>query len=70
MSDDLVAVIAFFCGVAMLAVAIAAFQFLWNWLMPTIFGLQQITYWQAGGLMAMASLMFYSPRSATSKGGD
>jgi hypothetical protein len=37
-------------------------MFLWNWLMPAIFGLPLITYWQAWGLVILAHLLF--------KGGD
>ena len=31
---------------------------LWNWLMPAIFGLGAITYWQAFGLVVLAKLIF------------
>jgi len=31
---------------------------LWNWLMPAIFGLHAITYWQALGLMALCWILF------------
>jgi hypothetical protein len=31
---------------------------LWNWLMPAIFGLRTITYWQAFGLMALSWILF------------
>ena len=31
---------------------------LWNWLMPTIFGLTAITFWQAVGLLALSWLLF------------
>jgi hypothetical protein len=31
---------------------------LWNWLMPAIFGLHAITYWQALGLMALSWILF------------
>ena len=37
----------------------------WNWLMPTIFGLHTITFWQAVGLNALCSILFKS--SSTSK---
>jgi len=30
---------------------------LWNWLMPDIFGLPTITYWQAFGLVILAKLL-------------
>lgn len=29
---------------------------LWNWLMPIIFGLPVVTFWQAFGLMLLVSL--------------
>jgi len=44
--------------------AVAAFFFgifvklLWNWLMPDIFGLGTITYWQAWGLVLLAHILF------------
>ena len=31
---------------------------LWNWLMPPIFGLKVITYWQAFGIVVLAKLIF------------
>jgi hypothetical protein len=33
---------------------------LWNWLMPEIFGLGTITYWQAWGLVILAHILFKS----------
>lgn len=33
-------------------------QFLWNRLMPDIFGLGQISYWQAFGLLFLGRLLF------------
>lgn len=33
-------------------------QFLWNRLMPDIFGLSQISYWQAFGLLLLGRLVF------------
>jgi hypothetical protein len=34
------------------------FKWLWNWLMPDIFGLRQISYWQAFGLLLLGKLLF------------
>ena len=34
------------------------FQFLWNWLVPTIFGLGRITFLQAFGLKLLLGLTF------------
>jgi hypothetical protein len=31
---------------------------LWNWLIPTIFGLPHITFWQAVGLNLLSSILF------------
>lgn len=31
---------------------------LWNWLMPTIFGLTKITFWQAVGINLLTSILF------------
>lgn len=43
------AVLAFFFGwIVML---------LWNWLMPSVFGLKTITYWQAWGLVLLAHIL-------------
>ncbi len=33
-------------------------KWLWNWLMPDVFGLRQITYWQAFGLLLLAKILF------------
>jgi hypothetical protein len=33
-------------------------KLLWNWLMPAIFGLGTITYWQAFGIVVLAKLLF------------
>jgi len=31
---------------------------LWNWLMPGLFGLKEITFWQAFGIVLLAKLLF------------
>ena len=36
---------------------------LWNWLMPSIFGLGEITYWQGWGLVLLAHILFKSGHS-------
>jgi hypothetical protein len=33
-------------------------KWLWNWLMPAIFGLGVITFWQAFGIVLLAKLLF------------
>lgn len=55
------------CGFAILGVLMAvifAFAFgwlvmlLWNHLMPSLFGLTTISYWQSVGLLVLAKLLF------------
>jgi hypothetical protein len=31
---------------------------LWNWLLPSLFGWHQITFWQALGLLALCRILF------------
>ena len=31
---------------------------LWNWLMPALFGLHTISYWQAVGLLILSKILF------------
>jgi hypothetical protein len=50
-------------GIAVVFLIIAAgfgsaVLYLWNWLMPDIFGLKPITYWQALGLMGLSWILF------------
>jgi hypothetical protein len=35
-------------------------QFLWNWLMPDLFGLKAITYWQGFGIFILGKILFGS----------
>jgi hypothetical protein len=35
---------------------------LWNWLCPVLFGLPQITIWQAMGLLTLSGLLFRGSR--------
>ena len=47
-------------GVLILAVILFGYptMLLWNWLMPNIFGLPYITFWQACGINLLASILF------------
>lgn len=54
--------------VAVLFVGILAalpLMWLWNWLMPELFGLQTIGFWQAFGLLVMSGLLFKSSSPST-----
>lgn len=57
---NLIEVIGYFIlAVLMIAIVIGfPLMWLWNWLMPVIFGLPHITFWQAVGLNMIASALF------------
>jgi hypothetical protein len=44
------------------ALAVVGFGFvvmsLWNWLMPTLFGLRLISFWQALGVLILCKILF------------
>lgn len=44
-------------------------MWLWNWLMPDIFGLPQITYWQGWGLLLLSCILFKNIGSGSNEGG-
>jgi hypothetical protein len=35
-------------------------QWLWNWLLPDIFGLREVTFWEALGLLTLCRILFGS----------
>jgi hypothetical protein len=43
---------------------------LWNWLMPALFGLKLITYWQAVGLLIFSKILFGGFRRTGWRGRD
>lgn len=50
--------------IGMIAIAIVLLGYplmlLWNWLMPNIFNLPEITFWQAIGLNFLSTILFKS----------
>jgi len=42
-------------------------MWLWNWLMPDLFEISRITFWQAIGLNMLAGILFRSSSGSTSK---
>lgn len=44
--------------VAFAAVFGCVVMLLWNWLMPEIFGLQALSFWQAVGLLVLCKILF------------
>ena len=47
-----------FFFVGMVALVTWILMLLWNWLMPAIFDLPAITFWQAMGLLALSKILF------------
>jgi hypothetical protein len=45
-------------GIAALVAFGFIIQLLWNWLMPRIFDLPVITYWEGLGILALSSILF------------
>jgi hypothetical protein len=44
--------------VILIAIGGEVVMLLWNWLLPTLFGWHQITFWQALGLLALCRILF------------
>jgi hypothetical protein len=66
-------------GIGILAIGIIAIvslvaaiptYYLWNWLMPTIFGITKVTFWQAWGINFLTGILFKNTSSSKSKSGD
>jgi hypothetical protein len=43
---------------AFVAIGGEAVRQLWNWLMPSLFGWREITFWQALGMLALCRILF------------
>ncbi len=54
-------------AIALIALLMALpIMLLWNWLMPEIFELTEINFWQALGLSLLSSFLFKSSSSSSS----
>jgi len=45
-------------GVGLIALFGWVVMLLWNWLMPELFGLKTLGYWQAWGLLLLCTILF------------
>ena len=52
--------IATFLGLIAIVIVVLGYpvMLLWNWLIPEIFGLSEITFWQAIGLNILCTILF------------
>jgi hypothetical protein len=51
-------VLAIFIMVVIIGALGEAVLQLWNWLLPSLFGWRQITYWQAVGILVLCRILF------------
>lgn len=70
--DDWAGIAAGFIVVFVLTVVFSAIfavvtMWLWNWLMPDLFGIKEIGFWQAFGINILCSILFKGSNS-TSRG--
>lgn len=58
--EDILSIVGLFIGILVLAAVLSALpvMLLWNALIPVIFGLTKITFWQALGLEVLCGLLF------------
>ena len=52
--------LAVFIGILAIAMVLLGYpvMLLWNWLIPEIFGLSEITFWQAIGINVLCTILF------------
>lgn len=64
MTNVIKAIFIFIITFFIIAIFIAyPFMWLWNWLMPVIFGLTKLTFWQSLGLLFLSSMLFKTPNT-------
>ncbi len=55
-------------GIGLLALLGFVVMTLWNWLVPDIFGLKRLDYWQAAGLFILCWILFKGFRFSSDNG--
>ena len=64
MMEDIVAVLAGLAiALVILFVLILIFKWLWNITMPEVFGIREVTFWQAFRILILASILFGGHRT-------
>ncbi len=59
-------------GIGLIAIGIFGFvvMSLWNWLVPAVFGLRAITFWQALGILVLSKILFSGFNGRPGRGGN
>jgi hypothetical protein len=72
-SYNVLRILKFSLFAVLFVVLLAGFGFvvmgLWNWLMPSLFGLKLIGYWQAMGLLLLSKILFGGMRGPRGRSG-
>lgn len=65
-----IAPLAILAIVGFVAIGGAIVQLLWNWLLPAVFGVRTISFWQAFGLLVLSRVLFggFGPRGVGRSG--
>jgi uncharacterized membrane protein len=50
-------------GAVVVAIIVAIFRWLWNTTMPEVFGLKELSFWQAFKIMLLAGILFGGQRA-------
>ena len=58
--NKIIETIALFLGTIAIIVVLLGYpvMLLWNWLIPELFGLSEVTFWQAIGLNILCTILF------------
>ena len=64
MNENMIGVIAGIAvGLVIFAIIVAIFRWLWNTTMPEVFGLRELSFWQALKIMLLAGILFGGHRA-------
>lgn len=68
MKEKVIVVLMFFVtAIAIALIACIPVKLLWNWLMPELFGLKEITIFQALGICLLSNILFSSKSNNSNK---
>jgi hypothetical protein len=64
MNENIIgAVVGIAIGALIVVIIVTIFRWLWNTTMPEVFGLKQLSFWQALKIMLLAGLLFGGHRA-------
>ena len=67
MENIIGAIVGLAIGIAILLILVLIFKWLWNITMPEVFGLKELTLWQALRVLILASILFGGHRVVTTE---